>query len=208
MGIRLHAGILSMPLKNAIKELMQHKKLIVVFAMMSFLPRWACAQMLAVSTDVVHDALQMPSLGVELVTGERSTLGMQLYGGYHPWEQKAKAVVVQPEWRYFFSGRPMNREFVGIGGIASVYDITWKGKVYDGNSVGIGLTFGYVLAVSHRLNLDFHAGFGAIFYRRKEYFVGDFYDTDYSVAGVIKSNAHGYDLLPTKIGISLSYMLK
>jgi len=166
------------------------------------------AQMVAVNTDVLMDALQLPSLGAELVIGERSTIGLNAFGGYHPWGKKVQVIGVQPEYRYYFSGRPMSRYFVGLGGLLTSHDITWSGKVYNGNAAGVGLTFGYVLSLTKRLNLDFHAGFGAVYYRQKEYFEGDFYDEDYSINGVIRTNAKGYTLLPTRIGISVSYILK
>ena len=185
---------------------MKKKLFIVVFALLSSLGMKA--QLFAVSTDVLHDVLMAPSVGFELVTGERTTLGLSGYGAYHPWGNQSKFVVVQPEFRYFFSGRPMSREFVGIGAIGALYDVQWAGKHYEGESAGIGLTFGYVLSLTHRLNLDFHAGFGMILYRQKEYFVGDHYETDYKTAGVANTNSRGYALLPTRFGISLSYMLK
>jgi len=166
------------------------------------------AQMVAANTDVLMDVLQIPSVGAEMVVGERSTLLMNAFVGYHPWGKKIRALGLQPEYRYYFSGRPMSRYFVGVGCLLSRHDITWKRKVYDGNAVGLGITFGYVLSLSKRLNLDFHAGFGAIAYRQKEYYEGDFYDVDYSVKGVIRTNAEGYTLLPTRLGISLSYILK
>ena len=191
---------------NDKEKTMKKKHLIIVF--MLFATVTTKAQMLAVSTDMLHDALMMPSLGLELVTGERTTIGMHAFGGYHPWGNSSRMIAVQPELRYFFSGRPMSREFVGIGAIGALYNITWKGKVYEGESCGIGLTFGYVLSLTYRLNLDFHAGFGAIYYRQKEYFEGDFYDIDYSRNGNLETNAWGYTLLPTRIGISLSYILK
>lgn len=166
------------------------------------------AQMLAASTELSSDLLMMPSLGFEMVTGERTTLGISVLGTNKPWGKDVKAIALQPELRYYFSGRPMNHEFIGFGALASNYDITWAGKIYEGSSIGGGLIFGYVLALSKRINLDFHAGFAAIFYRQKEYFVGDHYDTEYPTDGVISTNAHGYTLLPTRIGVSLTYMLK
>jgi len=115
---------------------------------------------------------------------------------------------VKPEYRYYFSGRPMYRQFVGIGGVGASYDITWKGKVYNGSALGLGITFGYVFPITHRLNIDCHAGFGAIYYKHKEYFEKDNYDLDYSVGGVQRTNAEGYTLLPTRIGVSVTYILK
>ena len=187
---------------------MKKKLLIIVFALLSSVGMKA--QLFAVSTDMLHDVLMAPSIGLELVTGERTTLGLSGYGAYHPWGNQSKFAVVQPEFRYFFSGRPMSREFVGIGAIGAIYDCHWAGKVYEGESAGLGLTFGYVLPLSHRLNIDFHAGFGVIVYRQKEYFEGDHYDTDYvrSSGSQANTNSLGYTLLPTRFGISLSYILK
>ena len=168
----------------------------------------ARAQMIAASTDALWLATMSPNLGVELVVGERSTLGLNGLWTSKPLGKDNKIKALQPEYRYFFSGRPMFREFIGIGAIGALYDITWAGKVYDGTAIGAGLTFGYVLPLSRRLNIDFHAGFGMIFYRQKEYFTGDNYDKEYIIDGELSTNATGYYLLPTRIGISLSYILK
>lgn len=184
------------------------KKKILLLAWFAFTSVALMAQKVAVNTDVMMDVLQIPSAGFELVVGECTTIGLNAFGCYHPWGKTVKALGVQPEYRYYFSGRPMNRFFVGLGGLITSHDITWAGKVYDGNAAGIGITFGYVLSLNKRLNLDFHAGFGGIYYRQKEYFEGDFYDVDYSVGGVESVNAKGYTLLPTRIGVSLSYILK
>ena len=185
---------------------MKKKLIIIVLTLIASVG--AKAQLLAVSTDALHDVLMLPSLGVEMVTGERTTLGLSAFGGYHPWGNQSRMVALQPEFRYFFSGRPMSREFVGIGAVGSLYDITWDGKVYNGEAAGLGITFGYVLSLTHRLNLDFHAGFGVVVYHQKEYYVGDFYDIDFSKNGSLETNASGYYLMPTRIGISLSYILK
>jgi len=183
------------------------KKLLIVFLLtITQLPLFA--QKVAVGSNVLMDALMIPNLGVDVVVGERSVAGVHGFGTYRPWGKDVRLLGVQPEYRYFFSGRPMNSFFVGAGGLAISYDITWSGKVYDGYAVGGGLTFGYVMPLSHRVNLEFHSGFGAIFYFHKEYFEGDFYDTDFATAGRIRTNAQGYTLLPTSFGVSLTYILK
>lgn len=183
------------------------KKLLIVFLLtVAQLPLFA--QKLAVGTNVLMDALMIPNLGAEVVVGERSVVGVHGFGTYHPWGKDVRLLGVQPEYRYFFSGRPMNSFFVGVGGLAISYDITWSGKVYDGNAVGGGLTFGYVMPLTHRANLEFYSGFGAVVYHHKEYFEGDFYDTDYSIGGQLHANAQGYFLLPTRFGVSLTYILK
>ena len=36
-----------------------------------------------------------------------------------------------PEYRYWFNGRPMTREFVGIAALGVSYDITWGDRIYQ-----------------------------------------------------------------------------
>ena len=49
--------------------------------------------------------------------------------------------------------------------------------------------------------------YGELVKKHKEYFVGDQYDADYIFDGEQRANASGYYLLPTRIGVSVSYML-
>lgn len=165
------------------------------------------AQQLAVGTDLMLDLLQTPNIGAEMVVGERATIGLNVFGNYKPWGKDMKMLGVQPEVRYWFGGRPMHKYFVGVGAIGASYDITWKGKIYDGTALGAGITFGYVFNITNRLNIDAHAGFGIISYKHKEYHQYDNY-YDYTHGGVIETNATGNYLLPTRIGVSLTYILK
>ena len=61
--------------------------------------------------------------------------------------------------------------------------------------------------ITSRFNIDFHAGFGVIGYKQKEYYEGDHFDQDY-MEGNKRTNASGYTLLPTNIGVSVHYILK
>lgn len=162
----------------------------------------AKAQQLAVNTDMLWDVAMMPNLGIEMTTGDKSTLSVNLLGGYKPFGRDIKAVAVQPEFRYFISGRPMYHHFIGIGAVAATYNLSLRSRVYDGYGVGLGVTFGYVMPLSRRLNIDFHAGLGAFVHQQKEYSTNTAYDDGNGV------NAHGYFIAPTRIGISLNYIIK
>ena len=166
----------------------------------------AKAQMVALNTDVLKDVMMTPNAGIDLVVGERSTIGGTIFGNYKPWGMDMKMIGTQAEYRYFFSGRPLHKFFVGASALALNYDITWKGKIYDGISLGAGVTFGYVINLTNRLNLDCHAGFGALVYKQKEYFEGD--NAIDAMGNQASTNAKGYYLLPTRFGVSLSYILK
>ncbi len=142
-----------------------------------------------------------------MVIGNRSTLGINAFGNFKPWGQDIKMLGIQPEYRYYLSGRPMHEAFIGLGGIATSYDISWKGKTYEGTGLGAGITFGYVFNITDRLNIDAHAGFGVISYEQKEFYKHDDY-LDLSTNDVTVANAKGYYLLPTRIGISITYIIR
>ena len=87
------------------------KKLLLVI-LITFCGISAKAQMLAVNTDMLLDVMMTPNAGVEVVVGERTTLGGHIFGNYKPWGKDVKMVGVQPEYRYFFSGRPLHKFFI------------------------------------------------------------------------------------------------
>lgn len=168
----------------------------------------ARAQMLAVNTDVLMDAALAPNLGLELTVGNQSTLSVNALVSHRALTKQIQVAAFQPEYRYYLGGRAMDRFFMGIGGIGAVYDVTMKGKRYDGYCAGAGLTFGYVIPLNDRLSVDFHAGFGMTTYKQKEYFLGDDYESEFYQDGNPRSNASGFRYMPTRIGISLSYTLR
>lgn len=173
------------------------------------LAKTADAQMLAVKTNVAFDAVGVPSLALEMTTGNRSTLSIAAaYANKTSWLQgDSRITLVQPEWRVYLSGRPMHSHFVGIGAVGADYNLHIKGKWYNGNAAGLGVVYGYAWTMSKRWNLDIHFGVGAIRYKQKEYFNNDNYD-DYSVDGYTKANAKGWYILPTNLGLTLSYIIK
>jgi len=183
-------------------------KILLVAMLLSLVCMETKAQLVVVNTEVTSDMLMAPSLGLEIVTGNRSSIGVNVLYSKGLLGKDFKISAIQPEYRYWFSGRPINKWFVGGGGIAALFDVKRKGKVYDGYGFGIGVTYGYVWNLTERLSIDFHSGFGVFFYTRKEYFATDNYDIDYSLDGVQRANATGYYLLPTRVGISVSYILR
>lgn len=167
------------------------------------------AQMLAVNTDVAMDAITAPSLGVELVLGKKSSLNINALYGPNILGTKAKVVAIQPEWRVYISGRPMYHHYFGVVGLLTQYKFKLKNKWRDGDAAGIGVSYGYVLPVTPRLLFDFHTSVGGIFYHQKEYAVGDDYDAHYTnEEGYPKANAKGSIILPLRLGVSLTYILK
>ena len=78
---------------------------------------------------------------------------------------------------------------------------------YDGFAAGAGLTFGYVASISNRWTIDAHAGIGLVLFHQKKTTDGQ-PNLEIS-SGVRTSDGYtGYQILPTKIGVTLSYILR
>ena len=165
------------------------------------------AQQVAVKSNGLMWLAMMPNAGCEFVAGERSTVDISLFGAVNIYGNQAKILGFQPEYRYWFNGRPMTREYVGVAALGATYDITWGDKVYQGDAGGIGMTFGYVMNLSKRLNVEFSGGCGLVYFQQKQYFVNDSFD-DYTGTGAVQANANGYKILPLKLGVSVTWILK
>lgn len=176
---------------------------------MMFSANTAKAQLLAVNTDVAMDACLAPSLGVELTMSKKSSLNINALYGTKILGKEMKILAFQPEWRVYISGRPMYHHYFGAIGLLTRYDMTLSSKCYKGDAFGIGASYGYVLPITDRLLVDFHASVGDVFYRQKEYPSTDNYDAHYTNSeGYPTINATGQFIMPLRLGVSIAYILK
>ena len=167
----------------------------------------AGAQQVAVKTNVLMWAAMTPNLGFEIVTGEHTSVDLGAFGHYMPYGVDSRIIGLQPEFRYWFNGRPMIREFIGVGALMTIYDINWKDNVYDGDAVGLGLTAGYVFSLGKRWNLELSGSFGLMYFYQKQYHINDNYD-DYFVDEAVRTNAQGYKMFPVDLGVTFTYIIK
>jgi len=166
----------------------------------------ARAQQLAVKTNVLGLAALSPNLGLEVVTGEHASVALSVMGNYHPYGSQMKLLVLQPEFRYWFNGRPLTREYVGIAAFGASYDLALASRVYQGNALALGVSAGYVFTLGTRINLELSAGTGLLVFRQKQYMQDDSYD-QYFTGERSVVNASGYKIFPVKLEVSFSYIL-
>lgn len=179
--------------------------LLIAAVALILLPRNVQAQQIALKTNALLWAALSPNLSCEIVAGEHSSVDLSLYGHYKPYGIDSRMAGFLPEYKYWFNGRPLTREFIGVGLLLTTYDITWKRNVYDGDALGLGITGGYVFSLGRRWNLELSAGFGIVGFAQKQYYRNDNYD-DYPIS--TETNAWGYKLLPFELGVSFSYIIK
>jgi hypothetical protein len=191
-------------LKNVSKITIMRKSIFKLFvcvaALWMFSTHNASAQMVAVRTDAVKDLLVIPNVGLDLVVGEKYTLGAELaykpdvlFGGW--------MTSVTPEFRYWFSGRPLTRQYVGVVANMTAYGFRpiKNPTMHRGDAFGVGLSFGHVWTLTQRWNIDFTGSLGLVAYR--------------GLYGVNEPKNHGiseygYTLLPIRLGVSVVYVIR
>ena len=104
----------------------------------------AKAQQFGVKTNALMWTAITPNAGLEIVVGERSSIDLSVfckprYDADMGVLLNSRIVGFQPEYRYWFSGRPMTREFVGATTLLADYYLIHKDYVYDGNAISLGV---------------------------------------------------------------------
>lgn len=128
----------------------------------------------AVRTNLLYDALLLPTLGVEWRVNRDLSVkldgSLSWWGGEHGKVQKMW--LVNPEVRWYLLRD--KRFYVGASGSYGEYNIykyplggiLSKDTGYQGTMWNTGLTVGYQLYLSHNFSVDFNLGLG---YTRSEY---------------------------------------
>lgn len=158
------------------------------------------AQQLAVKSNLAFDAVALPNLGIEMVTSDHTSFGVNVLAGGKVMYKDMTMKMIQPEFRYWLKPQPMSHFYVGIIGLAGLYKGEMMDNCYDGHGLGLGVSGGYVLHLSKRLNLECALGVGGMYLNRKKYDVGaDPTDLEPSTTFVPS---------PLQLAVSLSYVIR
>ena len=170
------------------------------------------AQRLAVKTNALSWAALAPDLGLEIVTGERTSLSLSVCGTDMPFNLPYQLFVIRPEYRFWFNGRPLTREYVGLSAFGARYAITLpagtgRANVFKGDGLAAGVSGGYVFNLSKRWNFELSGGTGLLLFRQKQFFSTDSYE-QYFVEEVSKPNTIGYKLFPVNLSATFIYIVR
>lgn len=127
-----------------------------------------CFVRLDIRTNLLYDAMLLPTLGAELTFGER--WGVKFDGSISRWGDShgkvQKIWLVNPEVRWYLLDK--KRFYVGASANFGEYNV-YKNTIgnlfssdtgYQGKLRGAGATVGYQLYLSHSFSLDFNLGLG------------------------------------------------
>ncbi len=172
---------------------------------------------LAVKTNLLYDATTTFNLGVEFRLSKRLSLDLPV--NYNPWtfsdNKKIKHLLVQPELRYWIY-EPFNGHFLGTHAFWSLFNLgnislpsgledmmgygDLKNYRYEGNLYGVGISYGYHWMLSYRFSLEATLGLGYVYL--------DYDSFECSTCGERIGHKTRNYFGPTKIGLSLIYMIK
>ncbi|MCC8036950.1 MAG: DUF3575 domain-containing protein [Bacteroidales bacterium] len=141
---------------------------------------------MSVRTNLVHDVLLTPNLGLEFYLGRQMSIG----GNWHYawWSDDSRHRYWRNYggdlyFRYWIGRRakekPLSGHHLGLMASLYTYDYEWGGKGHIGGKPGhnlwedpnyaFGVEYGYSLPIARRLNLDFTLGVGYIGGKEVEY---------------------------------------
>ena len=157
-----------------------------------------CAQRIALKTNLLYWAALTPNVELEARLAPQLTADVSVAGGFASVKDyKLHFAGVEPELRYWLE-RPMARHFVGLAGMFANYHFQLKDKRHHGDAVGAGLVYGYAFVLGKRWNLETSIGVGMTHFR----------EMNYRDVKPEKSNHTGWAVVPMRVGVTLSYIIR
>lgn len=171
----------------------------------------------SVKTNLLYGGYaRTPNLGVEVALAPRWTL--ELSGAYNPFNLRGSETnnkklvhwVASPEFRYWTCQR-FNGHFLGIHGLYGQYNIGGynfpmlfgsgsRDFRYEGQVMGGGVSYGYSFLLGRRWNLELTVGVGVLYLNYDRY--------ESPKCGILlEPGIRRLFFGPTKVGISLSFLL-
>lgn len=177
------------------------KTLVLIGSMLTFV-QYASAQKVAIRNNALMDVAGMPNLSVDVALSRKISISIEGFASWNLYGRMFKTYGAIPEFRYWFNGRPFTRWFVGVDAIMATYKVQFRGKYYDGECYGGGMTFGYDFTLGRHWSLDLHAGIAPVYFKYRRIFQD----------GVTKTskeyNEHRWAILPMQVGVSFVYIIK
>lgn len=159
------------------------------------------AQRVGIKTNALYWAMLSPNLGAEFRLSRHVTFNLEATANpFSKGKYKTHFVNFCPEVRYWFSGRPQARHFVGIAATGSIYSLRLKETFHSGDAFGGGLTYGYAFVLGRRWSLETTVGLGLLRCRDKKYRSGE----------PIPDSPNNSCTLPApiKAGVTFTYLIK
>lgn len=172
---------------------------------------------MAVKTNLIHDVLALPNIGMEFYVGKDISLGAGWLYGWWSRDKRHRywrAYGGELYGRWWFGkaahDKPLTGHHIGVYAQMFTYDFEWGkrgqmggkpgGDIWDRANYGAGIEYGYSQPVARRFNIDFSAGIGYVGGTYHEYLPSD-------GCYVWQSTKRRNYIGPTKLEVSLVWLI-
>lgn len=137
------------------------------------LPEHIPIHRLALKTNLLTDAILMPSLEVEWLI--RKNWSLAAHGNVAWWSRDSEhryyqLAAIYPEARWWFKTKgPWHGHYLGVFAGGTWYDLENGGRGYQGEGGFVGLSYGYMFPVSRSLSFEVGIGAGYLYTEYEEY---------------------------------------
>lgn len=167
----------------------------------------------ALKTNLLYGAFTTLNLGVEVRISKRMTLDIPV--SYNPWtfseNKRITHLMVQPEFRLWVH-EPFNGHYFGLHAHYAHFNTAnirlpfglwkeWRDSRYQGDLYGGGFAYGYQWILGNRFNLEATLGIGYFYAKYNRYECPKCGET-------LDRGLSKHYFGPTKLGITLSFMIK
>ena len=163
------------------------------------------AQRVAVSTNLLEDAILTPNVGVEIVLADQQSITFDASCSPYKLSQKFynKCMTFRAGYKYWFD-QALYAHYLGVDLVASSSDF-WLGKLSSRDEyIGVGVGYGYSFIVGKKLNIVPCMGIGLAY--GQSY---DGYDQMVGTGKGVEAQARrGVKPVVTRLGITIQYVLK
>lgn len=137
------------------------------------LPEHIPIHRLALKTNLLTDAILMPSLEAEWLIRENWSIAA--HGNVAWWSRDSEhryyqLAAIYPEARWWFKTKgPWHGHYLGVFAGGTWYDLENGGRGYQGEGGFVGLSYGYMFPVSRSLSFEVGIGVGYLYTEYEEY---------------------------------------
>lgn len=165
----IYSNGISMMQSTSINPIMNISDVCCISPMNHYNPKYV----MAIKTNLAYDVLLMPSLEMEFRLNRKWTLNLE--GEVAWWSDKPihryyQIASIGPEVRYWFKEKDMwHGHYAGLFAHGGWYDLENRKMGYKGEYYTIGLSYGYMFPLTHRLSFEAGIGIGFLFSEFEEY---------------------------------------
>lgn len=180
-------------------------KVAVAFVLMMASQASLKAQRMALTSNLLEDAVLTPNVGLDIVVADKSSLTFDV--SYAPWKLsqkfRNKHMAVRAGYRYWFS-QALYAHYVGVDAVVSSSDVQAGRFGSRDEYVGLGIGYGYSFIINERWNIVPGFGIGMAYGSRYE-------GTDMMLKpneGVQATSTTGFIPILTRLSVTIQYVIK